>query len=287
MAGIIDKKSHGLAEDKKVKNSLSVSKKLRPLLLLTILFSISLSAQPDPVVLTVKEQSVEGNSYLFSIYLKADNLNNGHLYLANADFIFTFNSGNFTNPSISKEGSVPGHCTFVPTDQSGNNILFTRAAYYSGTTTEIQGNKININLSPPTPGDQNSFDTRIAKIGTEETHTLGRFRITGLNAGASADLQWYTGSGISTKVLSYENVPDFDSHLVNIVTEMEDCPDVLTVVDNPIPNGMYAANQEVNSSKVVEYSATVTFSSGNHINLNSGFEVPLGAIFVATMDGCP
>lgn len=164
--------------------------------------------------LTIEYQEVVGTDFFFDVYLTRTGAND--LYLGNADFVLTFDAGNFDTPELSKEGSSPGFCTFVPTDPSGFNTLFTQDQYFTNTAVaSISGNSLIINLNGPTPGDQATFDTRVAKIDdTPSTYRLGRFKVSGIqNLSGFMNLQWVT---ISTLVYTLEPSPPFTSSSVTI-----------------------------------------------------------------------
>ncbi len=141
--------------------------------------------------LTIENQQVVGTDFFFDLYLTRTGTND--LFLGNADFILTFDVGNFTNPVLTKEGSAPGFCTFVPTDQSGMNTLITQINYFSNTSVEIvNGNQLVINLDGPTPSDITAFNSYVAKIDSStSTHRLGRFKVSGIgNPNGYMNLQW-------------------------------------------------------------------------------------------------
>lgn len=165
------------------------------------------------VDLTIENQETVGNDYFFDIYLTITGTN--PLYLGNSDFVLTFNASDFTSPSITSEGTSPGFCTFVPTDQSGNNILFTRDAYFNNTSVEIMNtNELLINLNGPAPSTQTNFDTRVARIdNTLLTHRLGRFKVSGIsNTSGFMNLLWKTdGAGVTTQVFALEPVSPWSS----------------------------------------------------------------------------
>ncbi len=60
----------------------------------------------------------------------------------------------------------------------------------------------------------------------------------------------------------------------------------LSVNNNPIPNGIYEASSDINSASTVAAGGNVIFSAGKQICLDEGFEVILGAVFEAYIQGC-
>lgn len=66
------------------------------------------------------------------------------------------------------------------------------------------------------------------------------------------------------------------------------CPTNLIVSNNPITPGAYYADNSITSASTVASPGMVEFFALNEILLNQGFEVQMGAVFVATTGtGCP
>jgi hypothetical protein len=163
------------------------------------------------VELTIENQSISGSDFLFDIYLHTLPGTSGNLYLGNADFVLFYNNSNFNSPTLTKEGSAPGFCTFAPIEGEGLNTLFLQLNYFNNTSPSIEdsNNTLIINLNGPTPGDQSAFQTSVAQIDlTPITHCLGRFRLSGIsNPDGSAGLLWKTsGSGVNTQVFTLGQV---------------------------------------------------------------------------------
>jgi hypothetical protein len=199
-------------------------KKFAFILLLAAVFHINTFAQVQIELGIANQTVVSGNNLQFDIYLRTCAGSPGDLFLGTADFVIKFHAGSFSSPVLSKVGSSPGSCTFVPTDPSGFNTLFTQVGYFDRTSPAPIGmDSLIINLADPAPGDQATFDSRIAKIdGTSLTHRLGRFQISGLTGTiASANLVWKTGGGgLTTKVFSLGNTAPFFSSITTICTAL-------------------------------------------------------------------
>ncbi len=221
------------------------------------------NAQVD-VTLTVENQNVVGSDFFFDIYLQATSAPTNPLYLGNADFVLTFNVGNFTNPTISKEpqaGVSYGYCTFVPSDPSGSNTDITRTNYYDNTAPTLNGNEIIINLNGPTPSDQTAFNTRVAKIDEQaSTHRLGRFKITGIsNTSGTAGLQWKTsGGGVVTQVFSLDP-STFNGSAANV--------NAVNPSDVPLPVELTSFSAKVQGSTV-----KLEWKSATEVN-SYGYEI--------------
>ena len=170
------------------------------------------------VDLTIENQSVVGTDYFFDVYLKRTGTND--LYLSNADFILSFDNAFFTSPVLSKEGAVPnGYCTFVPTNSNPANNLATQTLYFGNTTVSIVNtNLIKISLNIPTPANQSTFDSQIAKINNSaSTHRLGRFKMSGLIiAPGNPGLSWRIISPNPTFVNTLSNIDPWCNYLAAI-----------------------------------------------------------------------
>ena len=184
-------------------------------LLLIILILTGINYGQVSADLTIENQQVVGTDFFFDVYLTRTGTND--LYLGNADFILTFDMANFTNPVLSQEGTAPGYCTFVPTDQSGMNTLLTQVYYFNNTSVDIlNNNHLIINLNGPTPGSIVAFNSSVAWInGSPSTHRLGRFKVSGItNPSGYMNMQWFI-----TNTLVYTldpTPPNFTSNPVNI-----------------------------------------------------------------------
>ena len=231
-------------------------KKLTTTLCALLLFGGNLFPQVT-ADLTIENQQVVGTDFLFDIYLTRTGTNN--LYLGSADFVLTFAVGNFNSPTLSKVGTSPGNCTFVPTDQSGFNTLFTQVNYFDDTAVEIlNGNELTINLNGPTPSDQTTFDTRVALIdNSSSTHRLGTFKVSGItNPSGYMNLQWKTSS---TLVFTLANSSPFSSSQATINT--------INPADAPLPVELNSFTAKVIDGKKVELN-WVTITEVNNYGFN-------------------
>ncbi len=200
--------------------------------------------------LTIENQHVVGTDFFFDLYLTRTGTND--LYLGNADFILTFDAGNFANPILSKEGTITGYCTFVPTDQSGVNTFVTQINYFTNTSVEILNfNQLFINLDGPSPSDIISFDSYVAWINNlPSTHRLGRFKVSGIsNPDGEMNLQWVVNGGFPTQVYSLN--PD---DLIPPIFQ-----DILVIIN---------AINPVNAPLPVELSSFTAKASNDQVQLN-------------------
>jgi hypothetical protein len=211
------------------------------------------------------------------------------LYLGNADFVIAFDETLFNNPTLSKVNLSPGNCTFQPIISNPTNDLITQVNYFDNSAVMVTGNLLVINLNGPTPGDQNTFDARVAQIDdVVSKHRLGSFKITGLlDPNYDADLKWKTvGQGLKTVVLTLENSYPFMSSQVDLQTDTNTCPESMTIVESPISSGHYQAEIQLVSEATAQNSATITLSAGDNLVLNPNFEVPLGTTLLMNIQGC-
>ena len=193
------------------------------------------------------------NTVYFDIYLQQDG-GPGPLYLANADFKFTFNHANFT--------MVDGNADFKRVSGSTQlyNSLGVQISPSMGPTFQLSSNTLIINYQPPPFFDQDEFDNLIPKIdGTVDKHKLGRFVVkTIINTSGTFGLTWKAGSG-GTVVTSF-----------NPITWVSD-PATGTfevITDTPLPVQLASFIGNVENKRNVTLNWKTEFE-----NNNSGFEI--------------
>ena len=175
------------------------------LVMLALLFSANLFSQITYTA-EVKNQIPDftgvygyGPAVLFDVYLTENAGSSGPLYLANADFWFTFNVANFTTPVFE----------YVPGTSVLHNSLGGLTAFYDGGMggVFIAPNKLVINVPGPTPSTQAQFNSQVAKIdATPNTHKLGQFVVhTALQQG-SFGILWSASTAITSFTIA---VPPF------------------------------------------------------------------------------
>ncbi|NND33942.1 MAG: T9SS type A sorting domain-containing protein [Saprospiraceae bacterium] len=192
---------------------------MRHFIIFLLLIPIDLLGQIE-VTLTVENQYGDGNSFFFDIFLtRTSAAGSGDVYLGNSDFVLNFNDANFQAPTVQKEGSSPGYNSFKPTDSNPTNDLITQINYFDNATANVINDQIVINLNGPSPSDESSFNSRVAKIDANSSvHRLGRFRITGIsNPSGTAGLTWQTsGNGLKTKVQSLDHMSPFNTTEITV-----------------------------------------------------------------------
>lgn len=194
--------------------------------LLLLFFTLKTEAQTQvEAELTIENQEVVGTSFFFNIYLNTPTGSVNDLYLASSDFILNFNQANFSNPTLEKvtqTGYLGGYNNLVSTSYTNSNDFNTQLnvqfGYHNNIATDIINNELVINLNGLAPGNQGDFNDKVAKIDdSPSTYCLGRFEITGIsNPAGTAGLNWkITGTGLTTKVFTYENLPPFNTNQIS------------------------------------------------------------------------
>lgn len=227
---------------------------LYKMIVLLFILQSSIFAQLDLEV-SIENQTVNGSEYSFDVYLRAPNTN---VFPASIDFFFVFNSGNFSSPTAAKGGV--NFVNLIPTDNSGFNGPYTSDGYNTNTAVTITGNEFIINVSGPAPGDQSTFDTRVAKIdAAASTYRLGRFTITGItNAAGTAGLEWNTSR--NSRVFSLGTTAPWNGTEVNLITS--------NISDTPLP--VELSSFSVNSVEGTK--AQLKWETATEVN-NYGFEI--------------
>ena len=186
------------------------------------LYLLPLKAQPV-VTLSIENQQVNGTNFEFDIFLTRHSTSTMPIYLNDSDFVLFFNSGNFTNPVLSKvPNPTPpfgfiqnGYCNFVSTTYTNpndpNTQLNCQKTYYDNTSPTIIGNLLIVNLQGLPLSTQSDFDTKVSNINdSPSTHRLGRFSISGItNPNGTAGLNWkVSGGGLETVVTVFTETTD-------------------------------------------------------------------------------
>jgi hypothetical protein len=164
-------------------------------LILSLVGIVGVNAQVS-VELTIENQQVVGTDFFFDVVLTR--LGTNDVYLGTADFVLTFNAGNFTNPVLSKSTNA---YNLMSTNSVSVGTMYRTAT----SAATITGNELILNLQQVLFGDQDEFNDNIARItNTVSVHRMGRFRISGItNAGGTIGLHWKTsGTGVTTKVFT-------------------------------------------------------------------------------------
>ncbi len=193
------------------------------------LMLLSMTIVQAQLCLNLSLQDIEVNegNLFFSIYLHTADNANGTLNLFASDFVLSYNTSNFSNPTFSKvdnpnpiAGIIQnGYCTFKSgnTGQPNADELM-QMNYHNITSTDLINDQIFVNLNTFVVDSQADFDSNVAIIdATPNTHCLGRYVLTGMTGDLSnADLFWETeGFGFKTKIFSLETTAPYTPFEVN------------------------------------------------------------------------
>lgn len=224
---------------------------------ITLIISVNVFSQVQFKATITNQQAVlsdptYGNCVYFDLYLQQDG-GTGPLYLANADFKFTFNVANFTGSTIEYvDGSNElWNSNGTATSSYNENIAPTFLAV----------NQLIINLQPPTFTTQTQFNSRIAKIdGTPSKHKLGQFVVyTISNTSGNFGLTWLTGVG-GTVVTSFDPATPWNSSQATGTLEV--------ITDTPLPVQLASFTGNIENKRDV----SLSWKTERETN-NRGFEI--------------
>jgi hypothetical protein len=193
-------------------------------LIIMILLNVNLFSQVEYKA-AVKNQTLAlgdatyGDCIYFDVYLQK-NGGSGPLYLANADFKFTFNQENFTGDAIE----------YIDESNELYNSSGASTTYYNANIAPafVAPNILSISVAGLVFTTQIQFNTRVAMIdGTADKHKLGQFVVyTISNTSGKFGLNWLTGVG-GTVVTSFEAVSPWASSPATGTLEQ--------ITDTPLP----------------------------------------------------
>ena len=240
-------------------------KKYYQISMLAILLSaFTFSQATAQLQVCIDNAKVDGKDFYFDISLQAESAADvAHLY--DSDFVLSFAEGDFANPSlekVTKSGSFSGYNTFVSNDFSSASdqatMMTVQKRYFDGTSTDVIGNKLIVNLSAPTSGSSiQGLNANMAKINHEIPYVLGRFKVSGL-ATQTPSVDWVNpGKGLRTGVFSINagtfSAEPMDLTLCNntrlVAEDLEQGNDI-TLFPNPLHSTSIFEYQLVEDSRV-------------------------------------
>ena len=194
---------------------------MKKILLLFICVLLSLTifgfVNAQTLRLSVANQQVSGSNFIFEVWMQATS---GTVYLAATDIVLRFNSGNFTSPVDTKGAAT----TFVLNNSNGDNTTSLSgpvgALYRSNVNpASITSNEIIINVNALAPGNQDDFNSDVAKIDNNPYH-FGTYTISGItNPTGTMGLTWKTsGTGVFTKAYTFANTNPWNQTQVTLDT---------------------------------------------------------------------
>lgn len=156
----------------------------------------------------------------------------------------------------------------------------------------------NVLLKPPTPNIIGLNSPCIGTIGNFNVEQndpdsyycwdVSGGTIVAQNTNSSAvQIQWNTLGTQSISVFEV-NCYEADSDIKTINRTVVNCADCITNlnISNPIPNGLYSADNNLTSDGQVPLTGNVIFRAGNKIRLNAGFETSNDCDFDADIENC-
>ena len=227
-------------------------------LIITVLLSSNLYSQVLFKAIITNQQAVladptYGNCIYFDLYLQQDAGSSGPVYLADADFKFTFNNANFTGAAIE----------YIDESNELWNSSGASTIYYNAgiLPTFLAPNYLIVNVAPPGFTTQTQFNSRVAKIdATPNKHKLGQFVVyTISNTSGNFGLTWLSGVG-GTVVVSYDPVSPWISGGISGTLEV--------ITDTPLPVQLASFMGNVENKRDVKLAWRTEFE-----NSNAGFEV--------------
>ena len=235
--------------------------------IMMVLFSANLFSQNPTYTVEVKNQILDlggtygyGSAVLFDVYLTDNSVVPSHpdsLFLANADFKFTFNVANFTINPLDAIAIVPG-----------STSLWTRtgaaATLYESNMSPafVNPNILSISVAPPAFTTQALFNSRVARIdGTPNHNKLGQFVVYTANPSGSFGLLWKTGVG-GTAITSFSPVNPWNSSNVTAGATLTIPPDL------PMPVELTSFTGNIVNKRDV----TLNWNTATETN-NKGFDI--------------
>lgn len=148
----------------------------------------TLTAQAS-INVCISNQEWKGDALYFDVFLSTSE-EGEVVYLSHSDFVISLTHEGINNPTFTKVSSNAaldaGYCTLRSTEHTipGEEVTTwnVQKPYYESTHTAIVGQQLIINLNGHVVNNKAALNTRIARIDhLEETHCLGRFKLSGVN----------------------------------------------------------------------------------------------------------
>jgi hypothetical protein len=231
--------------------TLSIGRKItmKRAMLVLLLVGIVLAAPSIGLAQTyqlqVANQTVSGSNFTFDIYL----LRTGTtaLYLANADFVLTFNNANFTSPGVSI------------TAQDGQ-----LETWYTLDASIVSSNRCIVNVAPPGIVSTAQLNARTLNVSTSGLGSLiARVQITGIsNPTGTAGLAWRNTVPNATSLSAYDPSTFNMFSITNIANHID--PD-----NTPLPVTLVSFSGAVNAN---QGGVVLTWKTASEVN-NYGYTV--------------
>ncbi|MEO1438213.1 MAG: hypothetical protein AAFV80_21910, partial [Bacteroidota bacterium] len=194
---------------------------------------------PDPIEMDtvsacvqLTNQELIDEELFFDVYLHTTGDNTGgDLFLADSDFVISFNPNAFTNPFIEKVEDPAlitiqyGYVTLLPTIVTGTiaDDIF-RLSVFNNSLPSVSpvSDDFIIQYNGNGPTTQAQFDQTIPRVDDQVlTHRFGRFKVAGAtDPDFNFDLDWNTTGLLTTDVFSYDEVT-FQASRVDLCTILD------------------------------------------------------------------
>lgn len=138
--------------------------------------------------LSVNASDLKVSSDTVSFQINFQNLHSDSLFIANGTLVFTFDTAQFTNPSLSIE-----NISNIPTRNNNRSAFFKPSIEFG---TGFNENKALIFMYPMTPMSQANFDDHVYYLDSSKQYEYAKVSISGFTGDASKlGLQWVSTGG--------------------------------------------------------------------------------------------
>lgn len=172
--------------------------------------------------LSVNASDLKVSSDTVSFQINFHNNHSDSLFIANGTLVFTFDTAQFTNPSLSIE-----NISSVPTRNNNRNAFFKPSIEFG---TGFNQNKGLIFMYPMTPMSQANFDDHVYYVDSAKDYEYAKVSISGFTGDVSQlGLQWVTTGGRAdnkSKLKTFEQplTTNFNTQQAHI--EFDDFPGI-------------------------------------------------------------
>jgi hypothetical protein len=195
--------------------------------------------------LQVANQTVSGSNFIFDIYLLRTGAT--EFYLANADFVLTFNNANFTSPAV----------TILAADAQLLNYGDVQGSIASA-------NRCIINVAAPVVGNATQLTTRALNVSATGLGSLiAHVQISGIsNPTGSAGLAWRNVTPNATSLSAF-NTSNYNQFAVTDTTHH------ITPDNTPLPVTLVSFSGAVNAN---QGGVVLTWKTASEVN-NYGYTI--------------
>ncbi len=159
------------------------------------------------------------------------------------------------------------------------NLSLLPPTILSATTTTISGT-----CDPSAFIELRYYDTTCPSMPCQANNLLGY-----VTSDANGDWSFtgtYPSGSFVTATQSNNNTGNWNTSTYSACKLIEDCPTTLFLNTPYSSIHDFEASTDIVADNLIQNGADVTYDAGNSIEMNPGFEVELGALFYAFIDGC-